>query len=97
MTIDIIREHLLKAKAAYSRDLLTEFCGKAINNDVSPTCKYYKLITENPIYASKVDFHPTQKKHYFNSKQTENDKQLQVASYENFEIHMVYKVPYKFT
>ena len=46
------------------------------------TQKYYELITENPIYASTVVLHPTQKWHYFNAKWMEKDKQLQVASYE---------------
>ena len=81
VTIDIIREHLIKAKAEHLKGRHTGFLGIAINIGLSLTQKYYELITKNSIYAAAVVLHPIQKWHYFNAKWTEKDKQLQVISY----------------
>lgn len=81
VAIDIIREHLKKAKAEHLKGRHTGFLGTAINTGLSLAQKYYKLITENPVYAAAVVLNPTQKWNYFDAKWTEKEKRLQVASY----------------
>ena len=81
MAINIIKEHLKKAKAEHAKGRQTGFLSIAINTGLSLTQKYYELITENPVYAAAVVLNSTQKWHYFDAKWIEKEKQLQVASY----------------
>lgn len=81
VAIDIIKEHLKKAKAEHAKGRQTGFLSIAINTGLSLTQKYYELIIENPVYAAAVVFNPTQKWHYFDAKWIEKEKQVQVASY----------------
>ncbi len=83
VAIDIIKEHLKKAKAEHTKGRQTEFLSIAINTGLGLTQKYYELITENPVYASEVVLHPIQKWHYFDAKWIEKEKQVQVASYKD--------------
>ncbi len=83
MAIDIIKEHLKKAKAEHAKSRQTGFLSIAINTGLYLTQKYYELITENPVYASAVVLNPTQKRHYFDAKWIEKEKQVQVASYKD--------------
>lgn len=66
--IDIIKEHLKKAKTEYVRNRRSGFLATGINTALILAQKYFKLISETPVYSAALLLNPTQKWEYFNSR-----------------------------
>ena len=79
--IDIIKEHLKKAKTEHVRDRNSGFLATAINSALTLAQKYFKLISETPVYSAALLLNPTQKWEYFDSKWQDNEKQVQAQEY----------------
>lgn len=59
--IDIIKEPLKKAKAEYVWNRQSGFLATAINTALILAQKYFKLISETPVYSAALLLNPTQK------------------------------------
>ena len=59
--IDIIKEHLKRAKTEYVRSRNSGFLLTTINTSLNLAKKYFKLISEPPVYFAALLLKPTQK------------------------------------
>ena len=59
--IDIIMEHLKKAKTEHVQNRNSGFLATAINTALTLAQKYFKLISKTPIYSIALLVNPTQK------------------------------------
>ncbi len=58
--IDIIKEHLKKAKTEYLWNQNSGFLATAINTALTLAQKYFKLISETPVHSAALLLNPTQ-------------------------------------
>ena len=79
--IDIIKEHLKKAKTDHVRNQQSGFLATAINTALTLAQKYFKLISETPVYSAALLLNPTQKCEYFNSRWQDPKRQTQAQKY----------------
>ncbi len=61
MSIDIIKEHFKKAKTEHVQNRNSGFLITAINTALTLAQKYFKLISEIPVYSAALLLNPTQK------------------------------------
>ena len=78
---DIIKEYLKKAKTDYVQNWHLGFLATAINTVFILAQKYFKLISETPVYLAAFLLNPTQKWEYFNSKWQDPKRQTQAQEY----------------
>lgn len=81
MCIDIIKEHLKKAKTEHMRNRNSGFLATAINTALTLAQKYFKLISETPVYSAAFLLNPTQKWEYFDSRWQDTERQTQAQEY----------------
>ena len=79
--IDIIKEHLKRAKTEYIRSRNSGFLVTAINTALNLAQKYFKLISETPVYSAALLLNPTQKWDYFESKWQDPERKNQADEY----------------
>lgn len=79
--IDIIKEHLKRAKTEYVRSRNSGFLVTAINTALNLAQKYFKLILETPVYSAALLLNPTQKWNYFESKWQDPKRKNQAEEY----------------
>ena len=81
MCIDIIKEHLERAKTEYVRIRNSGFLMTAINTVLNLAQKYFKLISKTSVYFSAFLLNPTQNRDYFESKWQDPKRKNQAEKY----------------
>lgn len=79
--IDIIKEHLERAKNKYARSRNFGFLAIATNTALNLAQKYFKIISETPVYSTALLLNPTQKWDYFASKWKDPERKNQAEEY----------------
>ena len=79
--IDIIKEHLRKSKTEHVQNRNSGFLATAINTALTLAQKYFKLISETPVYSAALLLNPTQKWEYFGSRWQDTERQTQAQEY----------------
>ncbi len=79
--INIIKEHLKRAKTEYVRSRNSGFLLTTINTSLNLAKKYFKLISEPPVYFAALLLKPTQKWDYFESKWQHTKRKNQAEKY----------------
>ena len=79
--IDIIKKYLKRAKNEYARSRNSGFLVIAINTALNLAQKYFKLISETPMYSAALLLNPTQKWDYFESKRRNPERKIQAEKY----------------
>ena len=79
--IDIIKKHHKKAKTNHIQNRHSGFLATAISTALTLAQKYFKLISETPVYSAALLLNPTQKWEYFNSRWQDPERQTQAQEY----------------
>ncbi len=81
--IDIIKEHLKTLKTEHVRNRNSGFLATTINTALTLAQKYFKLISETPVYSAALLLNSTQKWDYFDSRWQDTERQTQAQEYRN--------------
>ena len=79
--IDIIKEHLKTAKTEYMQNRNSGFLATSINTALTLAQKYFKLISETPVYSAAFLLNHTQKWEYFDLRWQDTKRQAQAQEY----------------
>ena len=79
--IDIIKEHLKKAKTEYVWNRNSGFLATAINTALTLAQKYFKLISDTSVYSAALLLNPTQNWEYFDWRWQDTERQTQAQEY----------------
>ncbi len=72
--IDIIKEHLKNAKTEHVQNRNSGFLATVINTALTLAQKYFKLISETPVYSAALLLNPTQNWEYFDSRWQDTER-----------------------